>query len=62
MVLRGSFRPITYVTLDMLTKGLEAFKKDNNHSNDTLLFCEISIDNLLRDQEYDEKDFLNRVD
>lgn len=62
MVLRGSFRPITYVTLDMLTKGLEAFKKDNNHSDDTLLFCEISIDNLLKDKEYDEKDFLNRVD
>ncbi len=63
MVLRGSFRPITHVALDMLTKGLETFKKDNNYNNeDTMLFCEISIDNLLKDQEYDETDFLNRVD
>ena len=63
MVLRGSFRPITYVSLDMLNKGFETFKKDNNYSGEnTMLFCEISIDNLLKDQEYDEKDFLNRVD
>jgi len=63
MVLRGSFRPITYVSLDMLNKGFETFKKDNNYSvENTMLFCEISIDNLLKDQEYDEKDFLNRVD
>ncbi len=47
----------------MLNKGFETFKKDNNYSGEnTMLFCEISIDNLLKDQEYDEKDFLNRVD
>ncbi|MBI9037616.1 MAG: hypothetical protein JEY97_05735 [Bacteroidales bacterium] len=63
MVIRGSFRPITYVPLDMLNKGFETFKKDNNFGGEnTMLFCEISIDNLLKDQEYDEKDFLNRVD
>ncbi len=63
MVLRGSFRPITYVAIDMLNKGFETFKKNNPESHgETMLFCEISIDNLLKDQEFDEIDFLNRAD
>ena len=63
MVLRGSFRPITLVGLDMLKKGFELFKLENNCEEDnTLLFCEISLENLLTEDDFDEKDFLNRVD
>lgn len=63
MVLRGSFRPITDVAIDMLKTGFELFKKDANCCReDTLLFCEISIDNLMKEGDYDEKDFLDRVD
>lgn len=63
MVLRGSFRPITSVAIDMLKTGFELFKKDSNCSiENTLLFCEISLDNLMKEGDFDEKDFLDRVD
>ena len=63
MVLRGSFRPITLVGVDMLKKGFELFKTENNcNEENTLLFCEISLENLLMEGDFDEKDFLDRVD
>ena len=63
MVLRGSFRPITYVGFDMLKTGFGMFKKDIDYNKkDSILFCEISLDNLLKTGDFDEKDFLDRVD
>ena len=62
LTLRGSFRPIIYVTRDILRKSMELFQKDEDYEPDnTLSFCEISLNNLLSDGELDERDFLERV-
>lgn len=60
---RGSFRPVTNVNLDMFKNGLEMFMKDaecNDEETETLF--EITISNLRSDGDIDERDFLDRVD
>ncbi len=63
LAFRGSFRPITYISWDILSKSIELFKKDEDYQEDnTLSFCEITLNNLLsKGKEIDEKDFLERV-
>ena len=62
MFLRGSFRPITYVGFDMIKAGFSMFKKDIKFTKDnTLIFCEISLNNLYEKGALDERDFLDRV-
>ena len=59
---RGSFRPITYISKDILRKSFELFQKDEDYeANNTLSFCEISLNNLLSEGELDERDFLETV-
>lgn len=60
---RGSFRPVTLVNIDMFEKGLEMFMKDSECSADEkeVLF-EITISNLRASGDIDERDFLDRVD
>ena len=65
MVLRGSFRPITYVGFDMLKSGFSLFKKDvgfDKNKKNTLVLCEITLNNLMEEGDFDERDFLDRVD
>ena len=63
IVLRGSFRPITYVGFDMLKTSFGLFKQDKDYERDkTLPFCEITLNNLLSEGNFDERDFLERVD
>ncbi|MEA3444311.1 MAG: TonB-dependent receptor [Bacteroidota bacterium] len=63
LVLRGSFRPITYVGYDMLKTSFGLFKKDEDYTKETTFaFCEITLNNLLESGEFDERDFLARVD
>ena len=62
--MRGSFRPVTNVNIDMLHSGLDMFKTDNpeiNEENLQVLF-EITLTNLRQEGEIDERDFLNRAD
>jgi len=62
LFLRGSFRPITYVGFDMIRTGFNHFKKDIDYTKDnTLIFCEISLNNLSERGNFDERDFLERV-
>lgn len=60
---RGSFRPVTLVNIDMFNNGLEMFMADNhcNENNLEVLF-EITTANLRRAGDIDERDFLDRVD
>lgn len=60
---RGSFRPVTLVNIDMFNNGLEMFMTDNhcNENNLEVLF-EITTANLRRAGDIDERDFLDRVD
>lgn len=62
LVFRGSFRPITYVAKDIINSSLELFKKDEDYEpGNTLSFSEISLNNLLTEEGFDESDFLERV-
>ncbi len=65
MVLRGSFRPITYVGFDMLKSGFALFKQEvgyQKQKGNTEVLCEITLNNLIEKDEFDERDFLDRVD
>jgi hypothetical protein len=63
LAFRGSFRPITYVGFDMLKSSYGLFKKDETYDkNNTIALCEITLNNLLEDGEFHERDFLDRVD
>jgi hypothetical protein len=63
LLLRGSFRPITYVGFDMLKTSYGHFKKEPEFSTEnTLQLCEITLNNLLEEGDFDERDFLDRVD
>lgn len=60
---RGSFRPVTKVNIEMLERGLEKFLKDAGTGLDqTEILFEITISNLKADGDIDERDFLDRVD
>ena len=60
---RGSFRPVTLVNIDMFEKGLEMFMKDSNCGHEeTVVLFEITISNLRAAGYIDERDFLDRVD
>ena len=63
LTIRGSFRPVTKVNIDMLERGLEKFKKNRKveETNIQLLF-EITLSNLSAEGEVNERDFLDRVD
>ncbi len=62
LALRGTFRPVTYVTKDIIRKSLELFEKDEDFEQDnTLFFCEMTTNNLLSEGDLDERDFLERV-
>ena len=63
LLLRGSFRPITYAGFDMLKTGYSLMKKElQTDKNNSLVFCEMTLDNLLEKGSFNERDFLDRVD
>ena len=60
---RGSFRPVTNVNIDMFNNGLSMFMKDTECSlNQLEVLFEITIANLRAAGDIDERDFLDRVD
>ena len=60
---RGSFRPVTLVNIDMFENGLEMFAKDAScEKKQTEVLFEITIANLRAFGDIDERDFLDRVD
>ena len=61
--MRGSFRPVTNVNIDMLNSGLDMFLKEENVlQEDTQIIFEITLSNLRALGEINERDFLDRVD
>ena len=63
LALRGSFRPVTKVNIDMLENGLEKFSNDKKvNKEDIQVLFEITLSNLKSDGDVDEQDFLDRVD
>ncbi|HEV2715034.1 MAG TPA: hypothetical protein VGU64_07180 [Terriglobales bacterium] len=64
LVERGSFRPVTYVNLDMLECALAKFKQDPAVADKPILsLMEVTMRNLLAGgTEIDHRDFLARAD
>lgn len=63
LVERGSFRPVTLVTNDMLDCALQMFLAEEQLGDEKPeILMEITMQNLLRSGEIDLLDFLDRVD
>ena len=63
LALRGSFRPVTKVNMDMYKKSLEMFLGENKvQKENTLVVFEITLSNLRSDGEIDERDFMDRAE
>src|SRR6201993_5307691 len=63
LVERGSFRPVTYATNDMLDGARKAFLKESGCSEkDLVVLMEMTLENLRADGKVDHADFLARVD
>ena len=62
LALRGSFRPVTKVNMDMYKKSYEMFIKENKVDEDkTQVVFEITLSNLRAEGEIDEQDFMDRA-
>tara|TARA_Y100000766_G_scaffold284515_1_gene303372 strand:+ start:1152 stop:2606 length:1455 start_codon:yes stop_codon:yes gene_type:complete len=63
LTLRGSFRPVTKVNIDMIKNGLNKFVQENKVKEENLqVLFEITLNNLKAEGDINEKDFLDRVD
>jgi hypothetical protein len=63
LVERGSFRPITRVTLDMQERSLISMRERDGGSEEPVVLMEMTLRNLLRlEEEVDHADFLARMD
>src|SRR5436309_680620 len=63
LIERGSFRPVTYATNDMLDGARRVFLKHCDCSEDEMVvLMEMTLENLLADGQVDHADFLARVD
>jgi hypothetical protein len=63
LIERGSFRPVTYATNDMLDGARRVFLKHCDCSEDDIeVLMEMTLENLRANGELDHADFLARVD
>ncbi|WP_417360257.1 TonB-dependent receptor [Galbibacter sp.] len=62
LALRGSFRPVTLVNMDMYKKSYEIFIREPKVEEDrTVVVFEITLSNLRAEGEIDEEDFMDRA-
>ena len=62
LALRGSFRPVTKVNMDIYKKSLNMFLNENKVIKDrTEVIFEITLSNLRAEGEIDEQDFMARA-
>ena len=63
LALRGSFRPVTKVNMDMFEKAQEMFLAENRVSKEkTKIIFEITLTNLRAEGKINERDFLDRAE
>ncbi len=64
VAVRGRFRPVTNVFLDMLKKGVKQFENETDVDDDkVVVVSELTLQSLQSgDEQINEKDFLDRVD
>ncbi|MCF4101751.1 TonB-dependent receptor [Gillisia sp. M10.2A] len=62
LTLRGSFRPVTKVNMDMYKRSLELFIQERKvEEENTEVIFEITLSNLRAEGEIDENDFMDRA-
>jgi len=62
LALRGSFRPVTKVNIDMFERSYEMFLNENRVEKErTEVIFEITLSNLRAEGEIDEEDFMDRA-
>lgn len=62
LAVRGFFRPINKLGMDIINHSLDVFKRDEEYEQDnTISFCEITLNYLMQGEDLDESDFLHRV-
>jgi hypothetical protein len=62
IAIRGSFRPVTKVNVDMYLKSLSIFEKEPNSDPDkSMVIFEITLSNLMTTGTIDEEDFMDRA-
>jgi len=62
MIERGSFRPVTNVTLELLDRAVRQLQQDSPDVQDLVVIMEMTLNNLMSEQVIDHRDFLARVD
>jgi hypothetical protein len=63
LALRGSFRPVTKVNMDMYEESYNMFIQENKvDKENTFVVFEITLSNLKAEGEIDERDFLDRAE
>ncbi|MBP9601547.1 MAG: TonB-dependent receptor [Lutibacter sp.] len=63
LALRGSFRPVTKVNMDMLAMAEQLFLNESKvDADNTKIIFEITLTNLSSSGEIDERDFLERAE
>jgi hypothetical protein len=63
LAMRGSFRPVTKVNIDMIKNGYDRFIMENKVDEKKVkVLFEITLSNLKSDGEIDERDFIDRAD
>ncbi|NCT18113.1 MAG: nicotinate-nucleotide adenylyltransferase [Flavobacteriaceae bacterium CG2_30_34_30] len=62
LALRGSFRPVTKVNIDMYERSYDIFVHENKvDKENTICLFEITLSNLRAEGEIDEEDFMDRA-
>ena len=63
LILRGRFRPVTHVNVDMLFCGRKKFKKEEDVDKEKIVvLTELTLQDLKNGGDIDVTDFMNRVD
>ena len=63
LALRGSFRPVTKVNMEMYEKSYQMFVEENKvDEKKTVVVFEITLSNLRAEGKIDEQDFIDRAD
>jgi hypothetical protein len=63
LVLRGRFRPVTHVNVDMMLTSRRHFKNEADVDRSKIIVVtELTLNDLSADGKIDEKDFLHRAD
>lgn len=63
LLMRGRFRPVTKVHLDMIARGTEQFLKEDGVREDNLsVIFELTLKDLTADGKISDKDFIDRAE